>query len=51
MNSYGKIREQRATNAEPLTMHMDDDENTFMFQPINMNQNSFFGTRSTLNTL
>ena len=50
MNSPSKVQE-RPTNDEKVTMYIQDDENTMMFKPIDMNMNRFFGTWSKLLTL
>ena len=41
----------RSTSDEKLKMSMQDDENTFMFKPLDMHLNKFWGTTSKLYTL
>ena len=50
MNSPSKVID-RPTNDEKVTMYIQDDENTMMYKPIDMNMNRFFGTWSKFLTL
>ena len=50
MNSPGKLTD-RQDASEKRRMYMQDDENTFMYRPLDMQGNKFFGTWSKLLTL
>lgn len=50
MNSFGKIQ-GRPENDQKIKMYIQDDENTMMYKPGDMQNNKFFGTWSKLLTL
>ena len=51
MNTQQKVANRHTVDDGKIKIYMRDDENSFMYKPLDMNHNRFFGTWSRLATL